>query len=134
DLSRPFGVGVVVGGAHLLVTDGALPEAVAASCAIPWVFAPVLLDGVDASDGGAVDRTAIGPWRVHRGPRPTVVHRIERSHGAADPPPPPDVVVVRSERSGASLWSLGPVGQAFERTLSGTRSLLGSAGGLPVAG
>jgi len=42
DLKRPFGVGVIDGdGRSLLLTSGPLPEAVAASCAIPWVFAPV---------------------------------------------------------------------------------------------
>jgi hypothetical protein len=33
DLGRPFAVGVVSQGEHLLIDEGPLPEAVAASCA-----------------------------------------------------------------------------------------------------
>lgn len=46
DLQRPLGVGLAsVSGGHLLVDSGSLPEPVAASAAIPVVFAPVPVPG-----------------------------------------------------------------------------------------
>lgn len=116
ELHRPFGVGVVRDGVHAVVTSGPLAEAVAASCAMPYVFAPLDIDGVACSDGGAADRLGLAPWRALRGPRPTVLHLVERSHGPAEAEIPADVRVVRSPRSGARLWSLGPVHERFELT------------------
>lgn len=49
------------------VDSGPLPEAVAASAAIPFLFAPVQIPGMEASgpfaDGGARERIGLGPWR-----------------------------------------------------------------------
>jgi len=49
DLRTEFAVGVVsaVDGKHVLIDSGPLPEAVAASAAIPLLFQPVHLPGVD---------------------------------------------------------------------------------------
>ena len=126
-LARPFGVGVAVpGGGHRLIVSGPLPEAVAASCAVPWLFAPVSVDGEPLADGGAVDRLGLGAWRAHRPGRRVLVHLVERSAGAPDLGDLGDVPVVRSPRSGARLWSLGDVQGAFEHTRTATLAALGA--------
>jgi len=114
DLDHPFGVGVMgSNGCAAVLHSGPLPEAVAASCAIPVLFAPVLVDGVAYQDGGAVDRTGLAGWRDIRGHRPTIVHLVERTGGAQMAPGaiPADVDVIRTRRSGAQFWSLGDVQQ-----------------------
>jgi predicted acylesterase/phospholipase RssA len=109
-LERPFGVGVCgADGSHCLLTSGSLPEAVAASCAVPYLFAPVTVDGVAYRDGGASDRLGVNAWRAHRGPRDTIVHLVERSLGSSKTTDCGDACVIRTPRSGASFWSLGPV-------------------------
>ena len=46
DLHQEFAVGVVSRrGQHLLINSGPLPEAVAASAAIPFIFGPVAIPG-----------------------------------------------------------------------------------------
>jgi len=125
DLQRPFGVGVVDAGCVELVTRGDLPSAVAASCAIPVVFAPVRREGRVLSDGGARDRTAIRSWREYRPGVPTVLHLVERSAGAADAPDLGDGPVVRSPRSGAKLWGLGDTRARFEAARAVCREVLG---------
>ena len=124
-LERPFAVGVATGTGHELITSGPLPEAVAASCAIPWVFASVALGGRLAWDGGVVDRTAVDAWRRWRPGRRAVLHLVDRSHGTDVPADLAGLDVVRSPRSGASLWSLGPVEAAFDRTRAAARDRLG---------
>lgn len=108
DLERPLALGVCAAGRrpHLL-TRGSLPEAVAASCAIPWLFAPVRHDGARYQDGGVVDRTALSAFRAWRGPRPTVLHLVERTAGRDVDDALGTVSVVRTPRSGASFFSLG---------------------------
>ena len=121
DLKRPFGVGVRgPGKRHVLLTSGALPEAVAASCAIPFVFAPVRVDGVLYQDGGAVDRYGIVPWMAYRGGVKPVVHRVEASLGREGEGALEGLTVAHTPRSGASFWNLGDVqGQIDEaRTLT----------------
>ncbi len=106
-LEHPFGVGVVDSqGTGQLLSSGPLPEAVAASCAVPYLFGPVSVDGVEYSDGGAVDRLAWRPWLKLRGSRTQLVHLVERSAGAATEVPS-GVTVVKTPKSGASFWSLG---------------------------
>lgn len=52
ELKRPLGVGLAsTSGRHVLVDSGSLPAAVAASAAIPYVFAPVSVPG---EGGGGV--------------------------------------------------------------------------------
>lgn len=108
DLPHPLAVGVrgPDGRPHLL-TRGPLPEAVAASCAIPWLFAPVRHQATPYQDGGAVDRTGLAGFRAWRGPRPTVLHLVERSAGRDVDTALHEVAVVRTPRSGASFLSLG---------------------------
>jgi predicted acylesterase/phospholipase RssA len=118
DLDVPLGVGVLLpDGSGGLLTQGPLPEAVAASCAIPYMFAPVNIGGVWYADGGMVDRTALGPWTKLRGPRPALVHLVERSKSGARAETGPHPVV-HSPRAGASLLGFGD----FEKELADTRA------------
>ncbi len=118
DLERPLGVGVATAdGGHAVITSGPLPEAVAASCAVPHLFVPITLEGRQVHDGGAVDRTALRAWRALRPDASLVLHRIERSAGTdADDGAVPLLAEVRSPRSGAQLWSLGDARGRFEAT------------------
>lgn len=116
DLDRPFGVGVMDAARrpHLL-TEGPLAEAVAASCAIPWVFAPVDVGGTAWADGGLVDRTFLGAWRSRRPDAAVLLHLVDSSRGDGVVPDAPGVTVVRSGVSGASFFSLGDfAGQAAQ--------------------
>lgn len=124
DLRRPFGVGVRgPGKRHVLLTSGSLPEAVAASCAIPFVFAPVRVDGVLYQDGGAVDRYGIEPWMAHRGEKRPIVHRVEASLGREGEGALQGLTVAHTPRSGASFWDLGDV----ERQIDEARALTEAA-------
>lgn len=116
DLPIPFGLGVIdESGAPVVITEGLLPETVAASCAMPIVFAPVSLGGRPFQDGGAKDRLGLTGWRSIRGPRPTLVHKVMRSAGPESGPLPDDIILVESARSGATFFSLGDLyGQADE--------------------
>lgn len=119
DLPRPFGVGVVRGGRHHLITTGPLVPAVAASMAIPRLFVPIDLGGA-CSDGAFADRTALDAWRAHRGPVDVLVHLVDASSGADTGSDVSREPVVRTPRSFASLWSLGDftgqLAEARERT------------------
>ncbi|MCB9678987.1 MAG: patatin-like phospholipase family protein [Alphaproteobacteria bacterium] len=125
DLGRPFGVGVVDGARrpHLLC-EGELAPAVAASCAIPGLFAPVDIGGTAWSDGGVADRTGLAAWRSRRPDVRLVLHLVDRSAGAEGDDDLDGVAVVRSPRSGAKLWSLGDVGARFERARQSARVVL----------
>ena len=121
DLPFPAAFGVVDQlGRPRLLTDGPLAEAVAASCAVPHLFQPVVVDGEPYVDGGAADRTGLGQWRALRGSnssRRTLLHWVERSAGREVEEDLTGVMVVRSPRSKASLWSLGDVQFRYERSV-----------------
>ncbi len=124
DLPKPLAVGVMTeDGGHRLLSSGPLPQAVAASCAIPWMFAPVSIAGEAFADGAWVDRTALQPWRGWRPGRTAVVHIVESS-GERDPDPQ-DQPFFRSPRSGASIFGHGDVRARFEQTRAAARSRLG---------
>lgn len=108
-LRLPLAVGVVdARGQHRLITEGPLPEAVVASCAMPFVFTPVPVDGVPYADGGAADRLGLAAWRVWRGPsRRALAHHVRRTRGVDVAADLDGVTVVQTPRSGASFWSLG---------------------------
>lgn len=117
DLQRPLGVGVMDRARRpVLLTAGPLPEAVAASCAIPRLFAPVPIDGALWADGGLVDRTALTAWRARRPDTSVVLHLVDRSKGLDVDADLASVRVVRSPRSFARLWDLGDVRGAFEHS------------------
>ncbi len=110
ELPRPFAVGVVgPDGQGTLLSEGPLAPAVAASCAIPWVFAPVVIEGTTWQDGGVVDRLMVQPWRAWRGDRPALAHVVAPSRGPETTDDLSDMAVVRTPRSGASFLSLGDV-------------------------
>ncbi len=116
DLPRPFAVGVVAAGqGHRLLRAGPLPEAVAASCAIPGIFAAVDVDGLRCSDGGAADRLGLAAFRAWRPDTEVVAHQVARSHGRDQPFDDPGCWRVETPRSGAKFWDLGDfVGQIDE--------------------
>jgi len=124
-LPRPFGVGVRgPDGAHRWITEGDLPAAVVASCSMPWIFSPVVLDGVPWQDGGAVDRLGYQGWRTMRGQRAVAVHQVTRTAGRDASDDLSGVPVARSPRSGASFFSLGDVrAQLAESRAIATRVL-----------
>jgi predicted acylesterase/phospholipase RssA len=122
DLPLPFGVGVMApDGTAQVITAGPLPEAVAASCAIPYIFAPVDVDGISYRDGGVVDRTGLSVWRAARGPQPTWLHLVDRTGGAHTDMAaiPEDVQCIQTPSSGARFWNLGD----FAAQVSEARSI-----------
>ncbi len=126
DLERPFAVGVCSGpNAPHLLTSGSLPEAVAASCAVPGLFSSVDVNGTRWLDGGWADRTAVEGWRDWRPKQVGLLHLIETKVGTH--PSPAGIIVVRSQPSGAHLWTLGdhPTQRAETRTL--TNAVLSNA-------
>lgn len=134
DLDLPFGIGVMTRtGERRLLTEGPLPEAVAASCAIPRLFAPVPVAGVALADGGLVDRTFLDPWLAHRGERPVLLHYVETSRLVADPVLVTGVTVVRNRRSGASFLSFGDFAAQVEEARQRTLQALREHGWLPTA-
>ena len=60
-LKIPLGVGVYSSDSKdrefEIITDGDLPEAVAASCAIPYIFQPVQVGSRRYADGGVIEKT-----------------------------------------------------------------------------
>mmetsp|Transcript_22284 Transcript_22284/g.38117 ORF Transcript_22284/g.38117 Transcript_22284/m.38117 type:complete len:210 (-) Transcript_22284:228-857(-) len=125
DLQTDFAVGVVtVDGQHRLIDSGPLPEAVAASAAIPFIFEAVDIPGQGEhnpfKDGGVVDRVGLAAWRARRRAQasaagharvpPALVHVISRSSpfsGFDAVHSEPGVAIVHSPKSGVSFFSLG---------------------------
>ena len=129
-LNKPFGVGVTdPGGQYRLLTSGPLPEAVAASCAMPYLFRPVNVAGQMYIDGGAADHLGIRAWRQWRGTqRDAVVHEILgwRGTSASATPSPARCTVVESPRAAASFFSLGDFEGQAEQTRQATVAALSS--------
>lgn len=128
ELDRPFAVGVMTPeGEHRLIRSGPLPEAVAASCAIPRLFRPVVIDGQPYQDGGFVKRVGLEAWRDWRPGQRAFIHRVAQSNTQAVPESLGDWPVVETPRSGARLWSFGDVERRYEeaRELTHARLALG---------
>jgi predicted acylesterase/phospholipase RssA len=103
DLPTEFCVGVVAAdGRHVLLDSGPLPEAVAASAAIPGLFAPLAIAGAPHPgpfrDGGVVDRTGLRAWRARRASQAASAAR----RGVSPSPPPPALVHVIHRSSALS--------------------------------
>jgi predicted acylesterase/phospholipase RssA len=133
DLPRPFAAGVSarVNGVEtpFLLREGPLPLAVAASCAIPWLFASPLSGPEGAwRDGAWADRLMYAPWAAWRGDQEVIVHAVARSRGI-ELPLPAAVRVIRTPRSGASLWNLGDVRGQAEEARGVARRVLGASPG-----
>lgn len=106
DLPRPFGVGICERGqGHRILKEGSLPEAIAASCAMPYIFSPVRISGGLFYDGGSLDRVGATAWRKER-PSPAIVHIVDRTAGAKTVSGLDSCMVIRTPRSNASFWSL----------------------------
>lgn len=124
ELRRPLGVGAMdrAGDRHLL-TDGDLPEAVAASCAIPRVFQPVTVGGRRLWDGGAVDRVGLAGWRAWRPGRDALVHWVEGTRGREVESELAGLTIVRTPPSGASFFKL----RNFDAQVEEARALTAAA-------
>ena len=140
DLPVPFSVGVVrrEGATCHLVERGPLPEAIAASCAMPWIFGPRFVDDHACVDGGARDRLFLRPLLERHPSAQTLVHLVASSapgreaRGAvvaeqlAWAESRTALRVVHTPRSGASFFSLGDVAAAValaeRRTLEALES------------
>ena len=124
-LEREFGVGLCTQDRQsLIMRDGPLSLAVAASCAMPYVFAPVLIGSQKYCDGGAVDRIQAQGWRRARGQQDMLVHIVNRSHGARNEQGLEGLKIVRTPRSGASFFSLGDFQGQLEEARVLTHALL----------
>ena len=117
DLPIPFGVGVMDReGRPRVLSSGPLPQAVAASCAIPHLFVPVEVGEAVYQDGGVVDRTGLDGWQLLRGSQATVLHLVDRTGGAETDLDAIDaaVRVIRTPKSGARFWNLGDVARQMQ--------------------
>ncbi len=125
ELPMPFGVGVIDSkGQHQILTRGPLPEAVAASCAMPRVFRPISIEGVNYADGGAADRLGYAAWQAQQGQNPSIVHWVERSYGPSYSFEVEPDYCVKSPKSGAKLWSLGDTQSRFQESYQKAKVLL----------
>jgi predicted acylesterase/phospholipase RssA len=99
DLEKPLAVGVYETDAadrkFELITDGDLPAAVAASCAIPYVFQPIKTGNPPRylADGGFADRFGLDEWytwaesldKAIGAERRAIVHAVGTSRKKKDP-------------------------------------------------
>jgi predicted acylesterase/phospholipase RssA len=122
DLRWPFAVGVIEleANRHRLLSDGELPKAVLASCAVPRLIRSVRIAGAEYADGGTLDRLGLGAWREWRPAQPGILHRIERSMGREQTSDAEGVLGVNSPRSANTLLRLrnfdAEMAAACERT------------------
>ena len=124
-LERDFGVGLCTSDRQaLIMREGPLPLAVAASCAMPYIFAPISIGAEKYCDGGAVDRIQAKGWRRHRGKQDMLVHIVNRSRGAKNEQGLDGLKIVRTPRSGASFVSLGDFHAQIEEARVLTHALL----------
>jgi hypothetical protein len=110
DLSVPFGVGLcTMEREAIMVTKGNLVDAIAASCAVPYMFCPMPFEGTLYRDGGFADRVGAINWKSVRpdSTQDMCAHIINRSNGVAIEKGLEDVTIVRTPRSFATLFSMG---------------------------
>lgn len=121
-LSRPFAVGVVdLEGRHELLQAGSLPAAVAASCAVPGLIAPVRVGARRYRDGGTVDRLGIDAWKALHPERRVILHEVERTLGKQPAHFAAPDVHIETQRVSATLFSVGAF--YFEKEQARTRAL-----------
>jgi len=158
ELPMRFAVGVIdARGRHVTLSSGALPEAVAASMAVPCLFRAVDIPGARAhagpyADGGKVDRVGLRPWRrlvaadvgaSAQAVTPALCHVIERSSpfsgdddveaAAREAGPPHSVLLVRSPRSRQSLLQLTDFQPQFQAARARAALVLAAAPQLAAA-
>ena len=118
DLPIPFGVGLcTMDRKAIVVTNGNLVDAIAASCAVPYMFHPMPFEGELYRDGGFADRIGAIGWSKFRGQNqePVIAHIVDRSNGVPNEVGLTNAQIVRTPRSFATLWSIGDfVGQIGE--------------------
>ena len=110
DLPIPFGVGLcTMDRKAVVVTRGNLVDAIAASCAVPYMFHPMPFEGTLYRDGGFADRIGALGWAEFRGDSapPAIAHIVNRSNGVANEVGLDGIPIVRTPRSFASLLSIG---------------------------
>ena len=97
-----------------LLTEGDLPLAVAASCAVPGIFQPVRIGERRYADGGAVDCTFVRAWRRWRPDRYAIVELVSKLQAGEygprdgfDAESSADLLELRTPRAKASFFSLG---------------------------
>ncbi len=143
DLPVPFSVGLVRrrDRAVILLDRGPLAEAVAASCAMPYIFGPRRIDGEAYVDGGAIDRLFLDTVLDRYAPAETIVHLVEASAAGKEKRSRlvnaqleaalgrTALTVVRTPRSRATFWSLGPVDAQLEEASVLTLAALGDVRG-----
>lgn len=111
-------------GNHLLLREGDLASAVAASCAMPYVFASVPVNDGRYYDGGALDRVGFSAWQRWRPGRRALVHWVERTAGRDVQVEMTGHTLVRTPPSGASFLSLGNFWEQVEEARTLTRAAL----------
>ena len=146
DLDKDFACAVLTPtGEYVVLDSGPLPEAVAASAAIPFLFAPVHIPGLGlCQDGGARERIGLPGWRQRvqklrkeeeessdSEPVFALVHLIQRSFGpfSGNDSMNYDIqqsnyTVVTSPKSGVSLLSLGDYDAQYEAAQMRTMNLI----------
>ena len=110
DLPLPFGVGLcTMEREAIMVTKGNLVDAIAASCAVPYMFCPMPFEGTLYRDGGFADRVGAINWKSVRpdSTQDMCAHIINRSNGVAEEVGLENVTIVRTPRSFATLFSMG---------------------------
>lgn len=124
DLPIPFGVGLcTMDRRAIIVTKGNLVDAIAASCAVPYMFCPMSFEGTLYRDGGFADRIGMNGWKRFRtdSNQPICAHIVDRSNGVANEEGLENVKVVRTPRSFASLFSMGDFHGQLEEAAHLTR-------------
>lgn len=120
DLPMPFGIGLcTMDRKAIVVTKGNLVDAIAASCAVPYMFCPMPFEGTLYRDGGFADRIGMKGWKQYRADSAQSIcaHIVDRSNGVANEEGLDGVKVIRTPRSFASLFSMGDFnGQLEEAT------------------
>ena len=117
DLPMPFGVAVVDQyKRHRILTQGPLAESVAASCAVPYLFQPIMIEGKLYQDGGVADRLGLSAWQNLHPNQTYCVHQVARSRGKDQDHNLEQQMVVHSDRSYAKLWNLGPFDQQLDES------------------
>ena len=110
ELPMPFGVGLcTMDRKAIMVREGNLVDAIAASCAVPYMFCPMSFEGILYRDGGFADRIGLRAWKEMR-PDPNqqiCAHIVDRSNGVANEEGLDGVKVIRTPRSFATLFSMG---------------------------
>lgn len=125
ELERPLAVGVIDrAGVYRLLTAGPLPAAVAASCAMPYVFEAVIVGDQPYQDGGTADRLGVDAWRAWRPGRRAIAHQVRRTAGRDVATNLRGVELVETPRSGANFVSLGDFsGQMAEARMLAVEAL-----------